>query len=127
MQGENTLCTIIKADYTNETVEIQNYTDIIEYRAFGVKTNPTWKDYEIFIKDRVFPETRAEMKRTLRSYGLDFYDPLLIIDKTSGRMADDTQWLIRLQEQKVINLNTVARGIGSRKIIQVMKLQQKLL
>ena len=96
MQGENTLCTIIKADYTNETVEIQNYTDIIEYRAFGVKANPTWKDYEIFINDRVFPETRAEMKRTLRSYGLDFYDPLLIIDKTSGRMADDTQWLIRL-------------------------------
>ena len=77
MQGENTLCTIIKADYTNKTVEIKNYTDIIEYRAFGVKTNPTWKDYEIFIKDRVFPETRAEMKRTLRSYGLDFYDPLL--------------------------------------------------
>ena len=93
MQGENTLCTMIKADYTKHLIEIQNYTNIIEYRAFGIKENPTWDDYEIFISDRVFPSTRAEMKRTLRSYGLDFYDPLMIIEKTDGRMAEDSQWI----------------------------------
>ena len=40
------------------------------------------------------------MKRTLRSYDLDFYDPLMIIEKTDGRMAEDSQWLIRVDESK---------------------------
>ena len=33
------------------------------------------------------------MKLMLRHFELPFYDPMLIIEKTKGRMADDDFWL----------------------------------
>ena len=33
------------------------------------------------------------MKDILRDLGLDSYDPLAIIEKTKGRMAEDKQWI----------------------------------
>ena len=40
-------------------------------------------------------------KELLRQLGLTDYDPLQIIEKTRGRMADDEQWLkIRYLERR---------------------------
>jgi putative transcriptional regulator len=33
------------------------------------------------------------MKIGLRELGIPFYDPLLIIEKTAGRMAEDDFWI----------------------------------
>ena len=33
------------------------------------------------------------MKLQLKELGIPFYDPLLIIEKTEGRMADDHFWI----------------------------------
>lgn len=87
------LCTIIDVDYKTRTVKIENKTDLIIHRAFGINENPTWEDYEAFLRDRCFPETRDKMKIILKALDLDFYDPLEIIRKTQGRMAEDSQWI----------------------------------
>ena len=92
------LCTVIDADYKNRIVRIENHTDLLIHRAFGVKENPTWEDYENFLRDRCFPETRYHLKWVLKDLGLDFYDPLEIIRKTQGRMAEDHQWIEFIKE-----------------------------
>lgn len=49
---------------------------------------------EIFGTDyRCFPRSRANLKEILRDIGVDSYDPLQIIEKTDGRMAEDKQWI----------------------------------
>lgn len=45
------------------------------------------------MESRCFPRTRDYLKWVLRDLGLDCYEPLAIIKKTSGRMADDDMWL----------------------------------
>ena len=92
------LCTIIDADYKARTVKIENKTDFLLHRAFGINENPTWEDYEAFLRDRCFPETRDKMKLILKTLGLDFYDHLEIIRKTQGRMAEDSQWIEFVKE-----------------------------
>ena len=86
-------CTQILVDFIHEKVEIRNTTDKIMLRAFGININPTWEDFMEFLEDRCFPRTRAHMKLVLEDLGLDFYDPLAIVEKTQGRMAEDFQWL----------------------------------
>lgn len=87
------LCTTIIADYTDEVVKIQNYTDEIVYIAFGVNENPTWQDYLEFLEERCVPESRAGLREYLDSIGVDEYNPIDIIRKTEGRMAEDHQWI----------------------------------
>ena len=91
--NRNELCTTIDVDFKHEKVYIKNYTDKIPLRAFGAVEKPTWADFEWFLKDRCFPETRAHLKWVLNDVGVPFYDPLLIIEKTKGRMAEDQQWI----------------------------------
>lgn len=87
------LGTVIHANYKNETVRIENKTDVILDTAFGVNLTPTWKQYEDFLEDRCFPRTRDCLKLVLQDIGLDCYDPLQIIKKTQGRLTDDDLWL----------------------------------
>ena len=93
---EDMVCTIIDVDEMSREVEIYNYTDNVQYRAFGVVTNPTFSDYEEFIESRCFPRTRDKLKLELDRIGVPFYDPILIIEKTEGRMEEDNFW-IRLE------------------------------
>ena len=94
-------CTVIDVDFLDQKVSIQNKTADMVHRAFGVTENPTWKDFEAFLRERCFPETRGNKKELLRQLGLTDYDPLQIIEKTRGRMADDEQWLkIRYLERR---------------------------
>ena len=39
------------------------------------------------------PRQRAGLREYLEALGLEEYDPLAIIKKTGGRMAEDQQWL----------------------------------
>lgn len=90
---ENQLCTVIDVDFQHKKVYIDNKTDRIMLRAFGVNRHPDWEDFTDFLESRCFPRTRCQMKRTLREAGLDSYDPLRIIEETQGRMAEDHHWI----------------------------------
>lgn len=54
---------------------------------------PEYDQYLEFLKSRCFPESRDKMKLILRDLGLPFYDPIMIIEKTEGRMAEDNFWI----------------------------------
>ena len=97
---ERQVCTIIDVDELKRVVSIRNYTVNPLYRAFGINTEPTFEDYEAFLASRCFPETRDKLKLQLKELGIPFYDPLLIIEKTEGRMADDHFW-IRIDRRKL--------------------------
>ncbi len=89
----NFVCTIIDVDEMAQRVEIKNFITNPIYRAFGVNTEPSYEDYQEFIKSRCFPETRDKLKLELKRLDIPFYDPIMIIEKTSGRMADDDFWI----------------------------------
>lgn len=91
---KNKKCTLIDVDEIHQKIWIKNYVSNILFKAFGANTNPTYEDYEEFLKSRCFPETRDKMKIQLDALGLPFYDPMLIIEKTQGRMAEDDFWIM---------------------------------
>lgn len=100
---EDQLCTVIDVDFQHKKVYIDNKTDRIILRAFGVNRHPDWEDFTDFLESRCFPRTRCQMKRTLREAGLDSYDPLRIIEETQGRMAEDHHWIrIRYRQQEAL-------------------------
>lgn len=86
-------CTTIDVNFLEQKIRIQNRTNDILHRAFGVNEQPTWEDFEIFLRDRCFPPTRGYLKEELQTLGLDSYDPLQIVEKTKGRTAEDGLWL----------------------------------
>ena len=90
---KDTPCTLIDVDEMQKIVHIRNYVDNIQFRAFGIKEDPTIEDYNEFLESRCFPRTRDKMKLVLRDLGIPFYDPYLIIQKTEGRMAEDDFWI----------------------------------
>lgn len=87
------LCTSITADFEKRIVEAENYTDVMIFTAFGRNQNPTWEDFEFFLKERCMPETRAGLREYLEDIGVGEYDPLAIIRVTQGRMAEDNQYI----------------------------------
>ena len=89
----DSLCTTILADETAEKVLIENHTSDPLYTAFGVNNNPDWQDYQNFLEERCIPKSRAGLQEYLNAIGVDEYNPLEIIRKTKGRMAEDRSWL----------------------------------
>lgn len=87
------VCTLIDVNECERKVKVKNYTEKIMFRAFGVVENPDYKQYQEFLESRCFPESRDKMKLVLKDFGLPFYDPIMIIEKTEGRMAEDDFWL----------------------------------
>ena len=47
----------------------------------------------IFLESRCVPRQRDGLSHYLAELGLDRYDPLEIIRKTAGRMAEDHFWI----------------------------------
>ncbi len=86
-------CTMILVDFKHEKIEVVNTTDNLIHRAFGIKAKPDWEDFQDFLESRCFPKSRDQLRLILEDLDLDFYDPLMIIEKTKGRMAEDYQWL----------------------------------
>lgn len=87
------LCTIIRADFTAKTVSAENHVVDPVKTAFGNNPRPSWADFHAFLEERCIPRQRAGLREYLEAIGLAEYDPLQIIQKTKGRMAEDQQWL----------------------------------
>ena len=90
--GEN-LCTKIIADFTDETLSVENTTEHIVKTAFGKNEVPTWDDFLNFLEERCVPRSRSGIREYLETIGAEEYNPIEIIKKTSGRMAEDNQWI----------------------------------
>lgn len=86
-------CTEILVDFAGQRIAVENRTDDLIHRAFGIKAKPTWEDFEEFLESRCFPRTREHLRLVLKDLGLDSYDPLAIVERTKGRMAEDMQWI----------------------------------
>lgn len=93
------LCTLIYADKTTRDLCVENYTEQAIKTAFGKNPVPSWADLESFLEERCVPRQRAGLREYLETLGLDEYDPLSIIQKTGGRIAEDDQWM-EVQEIK---------------------------
>jgi len=87
------ICTIIDVDERNRRIEIYNYQTELMFRAFGRLENPTYDEYEDFLASRCMPKERDKMKIQLRELDIPFYEPMLIIEKTQGRMVEDEFWI----------------------------------
>ena len=85
--------TLIDVDMVNRKIKFKNYTNNIIARAFGNKENVTYEDYEKFLESRCMPKTRDKLKIELNKLDIPYYDPLLIIEKTKGRMVDDDYYM----------------------------------
>ena len=90
---QNQVCTVIDADERLHKVKLYNFTNDLLKRAFGKEEEPDFEQYEEFLESRCFPRSRDKMKLQLEQLGLPFYDPILIIEKTQGRMAEDLFWI----------------------------------
>ena len=87
------ICSVIDVDEQARKLQVHNYTNNPIKCAFGREAMPTFEQYEEFLESRCFPKTRDKMKLILRELDLPFYDPLMIIEKTQGRMAEDDFWI----------------------------------
>lgn len=96
------LCTVIDVDFLHQKIYIDNRVNVPVFRAFGVIEHPTWEDFEYFLESRCFPRSRAGLKRLLKELGIAYYDPLLIIEKTQGRMAEDHHWIEIIHKEDII-------------------------
>lgn len=88
----STLCTEICADFTDKTISVRNVTDNLIKTAFGKNEKPSWKDFQVFLEERCVPRNRSGIREYLEAVGVEEYEPIKIIEKTEGRMAEDNQW-----------------------------------
>lgn len=70
-------------------VAVENYTDCVIRRPFGVLDNVTYNDLKKMLRGRCSPESRINCKQLLQDADIDYYSPLAIIKKTHGIMSDD--------------------------------------
>ncbi len=88
-----TLCSRIIADYTSQSVFVENLVSHYLYTAFGNNFSPSWADYLAFLDSRCIPASRDGIREYLDFLGIGQYDALEIIRETKGRMAEDQHWL----------------------------------
>lgn len=98
------LCTRIVADFTDKTLSVQNTTERIVKTAFGKNEVPTWEDFQNFLEERCVPRSRSGIREYLETIGVEEYNPLEILKKTNGRMAEDGQWIKLEDIQWQLNL-----------------------
>ena len=80
------LCTILYADFTDETLLAENCVNDPVKTAFGNQPLPSWAEFQAFLRERCIPEERDGLREYLETLGLEEYDPLRLIQK-------DQQWL----------------------------------
>ena len=90
---KNEVCTMIDVDERKRMVKVRNYTKNDMLKAFGRQTEITFEIYEEFLESRCFPRERDKLKLKLKELDIPFYDPLMIIERTEGRMAEDEFWI----------------------------------
>ncbi len=87
------LCSTIVADFTDHTLRVRNESVELIKTAFGRNKSPSWENFEHFLEERCIPRNRSGLREYLDAVGVLEYNPLEIIRKTQGRMAEDQQWL----------------------------------
>lgn len=90
---EEDCCSVILVNTDDKKIKVINETDNMLHRAFGIKAKPDWNDFEAFLRSRCFPEDREDVETLLEDLDLEEYDPLAIVERTEGRMAEDLQWI----------------------------------
>ncbi len=90
---EDNICTLIEIEERSREIYIKNYTDKMMFKAFGRIEKPTYEQFEEWLESRCFPRERDKMKLMLQELDIPFYDPMLIVEKTQGRMAEDNFWI----------------------------------
>ncbi len=90
---EQTLCSVIYADFTDQSLTVENFCKDPVKTAFGNCSQPDWKDFQWFLEERCISNHRDGLQHYLRELQLDEYDPVAIIQKTKGRMSEDQQWI----------------------------------
>ena len=85
----NALCTVICADYTDKTVKHEDHIKKLVKTPFGNNTNPDFSDFEGFLEERCIPKSRAGIREYLDVLNIESFEPLEIIKKTKGIMAED--------------------------------------
>jgi len=94
---ETQVCTEIEANFATKQVKIFNFVKNPIKAAFGINKAPTWEEFEEFLESRCVPRTRDKIKWYLEDISVPFYDPISIIEKTQGKMAEDKFW-IKIEE-----------------------------
>ena len=89
-------------NYAEHKVTVENYTDDLIERPFGVNENPSIQNFEDFLESRCFPKTRRNCKQLLRDLDVPYYSPILIVQKTHGRQYEDYSWIrFKGEERKI--------------------------
>jgi len=90
------LCSVIDINESERSVKVKNYTDILEYRAFGLEEYPSYGDYQEFLKSRCssISGNTAERKTFFtKNVKQIFESSLAEIERTGGRKQDDDYWI----------------------------------
>ena len=95
-------------------LEIWNFTDDLISRAFGSREKPSWQEYEQFLEDRCMPRKRYGIKKELEHMGLDSYDPFQIVEITKGRVYGDGQWLARMDQKGIDQIDLVLKKTSKK-------------
>ena len=66
------LCTVIDVDFMHKKIYIENKTDDILHRAFGIVEHPDWERFEEFLESRCFPRTSCTCKGNIEKHGAGF-------------------------------------------------------
>lgn len=99
---KNEVMAHVVVNYTEHKVTVENYTDDLIERPFGVNENPSIQDFENFLESRCFPKTRRNCKQLLRDLDVPYYSPILIVQKTHGRQYEDFSWIrFKGEENKI--------------------------
>ena len=95
--------TLIVATVTTRTEKKKNQPTHVLDTAFGVNETPSWNDFLAFLADRYILKTRKGLNHYLDAVGVPEYDPVLLVEKTQGRMAEDHKIARRLSVLKFGN------------------------
>lgn len=99
-----------------ESVRVENFSDDIVWRPFGVLTDVTYQDLMEFYEERCFPKDRQNRNEILDLMGLPCYDTEMICRVTHGTQFDDFLWMnfsdeaqktfeeIRLRQEKIFSI-----------------------
>ena len=91
--NRNDLVARVDYDYCRNYVSVENYTDNIFIRPFGIKEDVTISDLEAFFEERVRSPNRADIKEILDYYGMKSYDAYELVLKTHGSQFGDYIWV----------------------------------
>ena len=73
--------------------DVENFSNDPVKTAFGKCNYPDRTDFQSFLEERCIPRDWDGLQYYLRELYLDEYDPMTIIEKTEGRMAENQQWI----------------------------------